>query len=212
MDGKNLVLLDNKCAMSPILGVVLMLLLTIVLAGITVSAVYSDEMLSSMKPTPVADIDVIYIEGGVPDKVSLKKNFICLQHMGGDSLELDSTMIIISGEGSSYTGVFGHGSKLYGNTVINYKNLMFDGKITKYASRNQNLLDGMWSAGENLILNGDDSINGTSASSVSVCTNGVTNTSNNYGLKENTMITIKIFDIQTQRLIAESECQVTLAE
>ena len=49
------------------MGVVLMVLLTIVLAGITVSAVYSDEMLSSMKPVHVADIDVNYVKGGVPD-------------------------------------------------------------------------------------------------------------------------------------------------
>lgn len=212
VDGKKFSIIHDKCGMSPIMGVVLMVLLAIVLAGITVSAVYSDEMLSSMKPAPVADIDVNYVKGGVPDGVRFEYNFICLQHMGGASLELDSTMIVISGEGSSYTGGFVHGSKLYGNTVINYENLMFDGKIKKYASRNQDLLDGMWSAGETIILNGDDSINGTSASSVSVCTNGITNTSNNYGLKENEVVSIKIFDKETQRIIAESECQVALAE
>ncbi|ETA67876.1 Protein of unknown function (DUF1628) [Methanolobus tindarius DSM 2278] len=213
MDRKNLVLLDNKCAMSPILGVVLMLLLTIVLAGITVSAVYSDEMLSSMKPTPVADIDVIYIEGGLPKYphyVKYEENFIYVRHMGGEPLSLDSTKIVINGMGSAYEGVVPHGTLHTGAIFISYDDLYFDGKDFDYSSNNQVLSDGLWSTGEELILNGQDGI--SSVSTVYVTINGVTNTSNNYGLKENTMITIKIFDIQTQRLIAESECQVTLAE
>jgi flagellin-like protein len=201
----------NEKGMSPILGVVLMLLLTIVLAGITVSAVYGDDLSTSLSSAPMAGIKA-ESEGSIGYHVGFDKNFIYLEHTGGEPLFTDSTKIVITGEGKSHTPNFVGGMNLFGDVFISYDNLLFNGKKSEYASRNPVLSDGVWSTGEGLVLNGEDSINGTSASSVSVSIDGNENTSKNYGLKENSMITIKVFDIKTQRLIAECECKVTPAE
>jgi hypothetical protein len=190
-----------------------MVFLTILLAGITVSAVYSDEMLTSLKSSPVVSVETVSVTGGLPkypNYVKYEENFIRMEHMGGDPLSVECTTIVISGKGSAYEGVVPHGTLHTGDILINYGNLQFDGKDSDYSSNNQVLSDGLWSTGEELVLNGQDGI--TTGSTVSVTINGITNTSNNYGLKENEVVSIKIFDKETQRIIAESECQVTLAE
>ena len=197
---------------SPVIGVIIMLFLTLLLAGITVSSVYGGDTALFLGQAPMASIEVNYVVGGVPNHVKYNENFLCLIHKGGDSLLTDSTMIIISGEGSSYEGVVPSGTRHYGDIFISYDNLLFEGKKTAYSSRNADISDGVWSAGEELILNGNDAINGSMYSTVSVNINGVTNTANHYGLKENSMVTVKIFDEQTQCIISESECLVVLAE
>lgn len=212
MQKRILVLWDSTRALSPVLGVVLMLLLTILLAGITVSAVYGDEIETSLSGAPMACIKVEHVEGGMPNPVRFNQNYLYLVHEGGDSLPVGSTQIVISGEGSSHTSNFIGGLNLYGDVLITYDNLLYDGKESAYASRNSVLSDGEWSAGEELILNGQDAISGGSSSSVFVTVDGFTGTSNNYGLKESKMITIKIFDSETQRLISECECKVVPAE
>nr|WP_280921203.1 type IV pilin N-terminal domain-containing protein [Methanolobus bombayensis] len=204
---------QHNCGISPVLGVIIMVLLTVILAGITVSAVYSDDMLASLKPTPVANIDVVSAEGGFPkypNYVKYEDNFVHMRHVAGEPLPLDSIKIEINGCGSAYEGVVPHGTLHTGDIHISYENLNFDGKDSDYSSNNQVLSDGMWSAGEELVLNGQDGI--SSSSTVSVTINGITNTSNNYGLKEEEIVSIKILDRKTKRIIAESECQVTLAE
>ncbi|WP_164997764.1 type IV pilin N-terminal domain-containing protein [Methanolobus psychrotolerans] len=204
---------SRREAMSPVLGAVLMLFLTILLAGITISSVYGGGLVSSLTKAPMALIEVEYVEGGVPNDVSYDKNFLYLVHKGGDPLLADSTRVIISGEGSGYTGVAAHrGSFLYGELFISYDDLTINGKDSPYASNNPDILDGVWSAGEKLVLNGHDSPDGNVPSSVHVAVNGMTNTSDNYGLKEDRWITIKVFDKETQRIISESECLVCLAE
>lgn len=202
---------DNT-AISPVIGALLLILLTILLAGITVSAVYGKDYSSSLKPAPMAVIEIESVVGGVPDKVQYKENFIVLVHKGGDSLQKDSTKIIITGEGSGYTGVFGSGKKRYGELSVLYENIEYGGKISQYKKRNGGLSDGLWSSGEKLVLNGYDGINGTTASSVLVSINGMSNTSNNYGLKENSVVTIKVFDRNTNKIIAEMKHKVTPAE
>ncbi|WP_406670785.1 type IV pilin N-terminal domain-containing protein [Methanolobus sp. ZRKC4] len=197
---------------SPVIGVILMLFLTILLAGITVSSVYGGDAALSLSKAPMALIEVEYVEGGVrnyPTYVQYKENFLYLEHMVGDPLQIGSTKIIISGEGSSYEGVVPHGTRHYGEVSINYASLLFEGKKSVYASRNPDISDGAWSAGEKLILNGDDAINGSIFSTVSVDINGVPNTANHYGLKEDSMVTIKIFDKESQCIISEFECVVT---
>lgn len=213
MQKRILVLWSNNRGVSPVIGVILMLFLTILLAAVTVSAVYSDGISTSLSSAPMATINTVGSEGSIGYHVSFDKNFIYLEHTGGDSLQAESTNIVISGDGSSYIGVVGHGgSTHYGDVLISYDNLLFDGKESVYSSRNSALSDGQWSAGEELILNGQDAISSGSASSVYVSIGGNADTSNNYGLKENSKVTIKIFDSQTQRLIAECECQVIPAE
>lgn len=203
-------------AVSPIIGAIMMLFLTILLAGITVSAVYGGDAALSLSQAPMALIEVEYVEGGVPNYpayIRYEENFIYLIHMGGDSLQADSTRIIISGEGSSYTGVPSHGGFLLnGELSIIYDDITISGKDSPYASNNPDLLDGVWSTGERLVLNGQDSPGGSASSSVHVEVNGMTNTSDNYGLKEDSMVTIKIFDKESQCIISEFESVVTPAD
>jgi flagellin-like protein len=211
MEKRIVILWGDIRGVSPVIGVILMVFLTILLAGVTVSAVYGDGISTSLSSAPM-----VYVkagsEGSTAYHVGLGKNFIFLEHAGGEPLSVDSTKIVIIGEGRSYTSNFIGGMNLYGDVLVSYDNLLFDGKESAYASRNSVLSDGLWSAGETLILNGHDSIDGTSASSVSVSINGITNTSNNYGLRENVEITIKILDLETQCVIAECECKVVPAE
>ncbi|MDY0385824.1 MAG: type IV pilin N-terminal domain-containing protein [Methanolobus sp.] len=202
-------------AVSPVIGVIMLLFLTILLAGITVSSVYSGDAVLSLSQAPMALIEVEYVEGGVrnyPAYVRYEENFIYLEHIGGDPLQADSTRIIISGEGSSYEGVVPHGTRHYGEVSIIYDSLLFEGKKSAYASRNPDISDGVWSAGEELILNGDDAINGSIFSTVSVGINDVANTANHYGLKEDSMVTIKVFDKESQCIISEFEYVVTPAD
>ena len=194
------------------IGAILLILLTILLAGVTVSVVYGKDYSTSLKPAPMAVIEIESMVGGVPDKVKYEDNYIVLVHKGGDPLQIGSTRIIITGEGSSYTGVVGSGKKRYGELSVIYEDLQYKGKILPYKKRNADLSDGAWSAGEELVLNGYDGINGTAASSVRVSINGMSNTSNNYGLKENSVITVKVFDRESNKIIAESKHKVTPAK
>jgi FlaG/FlaF family flagellin (archaellin) len=212
VDCKKFSIIHDKCGMSPIMGVVLMVLLTIVLAGITVSAVYSDDIANSLSSAPFASIEVIHVEGGMPHQIRFDQNYLYIVHKGGDPLPAASTKIVITGEGSGHTRNFIGGMDLYGDVLISYDNLLFDGKESAYKSKNTDLSDGMWSVGEELILNGQDAINGGPSSTVSLSVNGFTNTSKNYGLKSGSTVTVKVFDIKTQLLIAECECEVTPAE
>ena len=213
MAKQNNTIAENKSGTSPVIGIVLMTVLTILLAGVTVSAVYSDDMFASLKKGPIASIEAVSVVGGLPGYpgyVKYEDNSIFLRHMGGDPLSVESKRIVISGKGSAYEGVVPHGTLHSGDILISYDYLDFDGKDPGYSSSNQVLLDGMWSAGEELMLNGQDGTSG--ASTVSVTINEITDTSNNYGLKENSWITIKIFDKDTRRIVSESECLVILYE
>ena len=214
------ILKDNDNATSPVFGALLMILLTFILAVATVAAVYNDDAVerisNSLTKTPAAVIKIEGIVGGIqsePTTIRFIQNYITLMHKSGDSLVLDSTMILLSGEGSSYIGSVGHGGKIkYGDTTVRYTNLATNGKHSKYNTSNPAIDDNIWSAGEHLTLWGEDSINGTDASSVSVSVNGISNTSNNYGFKSGTTVTIKIFDKTTQRIIAEGTAIVKPAE
>ncbi|AFV24137.1 hypothetical protein Mpsy_1931 [Methanolobus psychrophilus R15] len=203
---------DNT-ALSPVIGIILLILLTVLLSGITISSVYGKDYSSSLKPAPMAVIEVESVVGGVPNKVQYKANYIVLVHKGGESLQAGSTKIIITGEGSSYTGVVAHGGiTQYGNLFILYDDLRYNNKKSRYASNNPDIADGVWSSGETLVVNGDDSPVGSAPSSVHVTIKGMTNTSDNYGLKQNSVITIKVFDRDTNKIIAEAKHKVTPAK
>lgn len=189
-----------------------MVFLTILLAGVIVSVVYGDNIETSLSGAPMASVKAAGSEGSIRYHAGFEKNFVYLEHTGGNPLSIASTKIVVTGEGNSYTRNCIGGGYLNGDIIISYDNLLFDGKESTYASRNSVLSDGVWSPGEELILNGKDRIDGTSASSVSVSINGNANTSNSYGLKEDSTVVIRVFDSKTQRLIAECECKVTPAE
>ena len=217
---RKLTLRDNDNAVSPVLGGVLILLLTFVLAVATVAAVYNDDAIerinNALTKTPVAVIGIEGIVGGIPKPAPYHDIDIKLRHKGGDSLALDSTFIILSGKGISQIGVFGFPGfkKEYGDITVKYTNLACDGKRQeKYIDTNTAALgDGLWSTGEQLIINGEDSSSGINASTVQVIVNGISSYYDNYGFYTGTTVTIKIFDKTTQRIIAEGTAIVKPAE
>ena len=208
---------NNNNATSPVFGAVLMILLTFVLAIATVTAVYDDGAIerisNSLTKTPAAVIDTKIIE---KYSSSYRDIDIKIWHKGGDSLILDSTFMILSGKGTSQIGVFGFPGfkKESGDITVKYTNLAYDGKRQeKYIDTNTPALDdGLWSTGEQLILNGRDSSSGINASTVIVTVNGISSDYDNYGFKSGTTVTIKIFDKTTQRIISEDTAIVKPAE
>ncbi len=203
----------DDAAVSPVIGAILLILLTVLFAGITASSVYGKDYASSIGPAPMAVIEIESVTGGVPNKVQYEENYIVLMHKGGDPLQTELTRIIVTGEGSSHTGIVGYGGKIqYGDLSIIYDDLTHKDKKTHFASNNVDTSDGVWSSGELLIINGDDSPVDGVPSSVHVTVKGMTNTSNNYGLKHNSIITVKVFDQNTNRIIAQIKHKVTPAE
>jgi len=201
-------IIKNNNAVAPVFGAVLLVILTVLLAGAVATTVVSTGSILSSSP-PVAMIEVNDAVGGVPNAVKYKENFVILEHKGGDSLDLDSTFVVLSGEGSSYVGQVGNGGfKVYGQLTAKYFDLTPEGSFFTYISNNPCIDDGLWSVGEILVLNGDDSINGTDASTVHVSVDGYFDTSNNYGFKEGRIVTVKIFDSLTDRVICEDVVNV----
>lgn len=208
---------DDDNATSPVFGAVLIVLLTFVLAVATVAAVYNDgaveRISNSLTKTPTAVIDTEIIEnyGSSYRDIDIK-----IWHKGGDSLTLDSTFIMLSGKGTSQIGIFGFPGfkKESGDITVKYTNLAYNGKRQeKYIDTNTAALDdGLWSTGEQLLLNGEDSSSGINASTVLVAVNGISSDYDNYGFDIGTTVTVKIFDKTTQRIIAEGTAIVKPAE
>jgi len=211
----------DENAVAPVIGAVLIILLTIMLAGVTVATLYSSDAVqrldNAFAETPRAVIEIEGIEGGLPNDVRYDENNIRLNHRNGDSLALDSTFLVISGNGSSYIGVVPTGWIVeYGDVVVKYVDLTPIGKAgkyyNKYTDRNPIIDDGLWSTGEQLILNGYDGDNTSADLSVFVTVNGLSNTANHYGFKAGSTVTVKIFDKRSGCIIAENTAIVQPVE
>ena len=204
---------NNDNAVSPILGSILIVFLTFVMAAAIVTAIYDNGAIENMftkAPTAVIEIEEIANYDSSYHDINIK-----LWHKGGDSLALDSTMIVLSGEGISYIGSVGYGGWFEsGDTNVKYTNLAYGGKRQgKYIDTNSAAFDdGLWSTGEQLILDGEDSSSGINASTVLVTVNGISSDYDNYGFDTGTTVTIKIFDKNTQHIIAEGTAVVKPAE
>lgn len=149
-----------------------------------------------MSPTAPVKIEIISFSGGdrYNDSVRFQDNILILKHVGGRSVQLENISVQISGAGNAYQGIPGsNGILVYGDISVFYENIGSRLKNKDFEKNNKETIqDGVWSAGEFLILTGNDSLN-TTASSVSVSVNGNSNTSNNYGLSSNKTIEIQIF-------------------
>lgn len=206
--------------LSPVVGSLLLLLITFALVG----AVASSVNLSggrNLQPL-VAKITLESCEGGLygvgptADRARCEENRIVLIHEGGDPLPLDSISIRISGYGNSFQGNISNGSgkKIEGNVQVLYMDLTKNGKNTTcYVVNNKATIeDGSWDVGERLVLCGQDSAVGTAESSVKVSVDGDDNTSDNYGFKAGTEINLKVIDHKGRNVIAERTAIVKLAE
>ncbi|HII00552.1 TPA: type IV pilin [Methanosarcinaceae archaeon] len=182
-----------------------------ILVGLAASSFFDNSRGGANFQSPVAKIDLEFYEGGLPwgpkdEKAKFKENFIVLEHNGGDSLPLKSTSIRISGYGNAFTGNIsdGSGTRLEGDTLVFYHDLSPEKKNTAYETRNEAVLkDGFWDVGERLVLCGDDSAIGTSDSSVKVSVGGVEDTSDNYGFKAGSEISLKVIDSEGRNVIAD---------
>lgn len=206
-------------AFTPVVGTILLLLITLALAGIIASTAFnfSDEKAGSQPQ--IARITLESCRGGLfgigpmAQRAALENNSIVLVHEGGSPLPLNSTSVRIYGYGNSYKGIPGHGgSPVIGNLSISYLNLGKTGKNPNYEIRNRALLkDSFWSAGEKLVLCGQDSPVSRIDSSVKVSVNGAGNTSDNYGFKAGSEINLKVIDAEGKTIIAEKTAFVKLA-
>ena len=203
-------------AITPIIGSLLSLLITVTLVS-AVAIVINSSGSDSFSQAHLAKITLESCEGGLSNSgpkaeiVTFKENKIILVHEGGASIPLDIVSIKISGYGNSYGAVFGQGF-LKGNVTVFYKDLSPEGKSPKYKVRNNAVLEnGLWETGEKLTLCGQDSSVRAIDSSVKVSVDGKDNTSDNYGFKAGSQITLKVIDSESRNVIAEQKAVVELA-
>ncbi len=198
-------------AVSPVVGSLLMLLILVVLASAVASNIISSYGSDASFRPPTAKITLESCEGGLfndgplNERATLENNTIVLLHEGGSSLPLDTVSIKISGYGNSYQGLAdGTGTKILGDIEIFYQDLSSTGKNSKYLTRNSEVLkDGFWNVGEKLILRGQDSSTSIN-STVKVSVNGNSNTTDNYGFKVGSEITLKVIDTKN-RILSEQK-------
>ncbi len=190
-------------------GTLLMLALTMLLIGVTVVSLAG--VPNPLEKGLTANLKIESIEGGVPNEVRYRENLITLAHKGGDPLPLENICTVISGQGSSYTGVVARGGKIInGDVQITYLDLCPAGKDPYYFKRNPCIEDSYWSAGEVIVLNGNDGLGYNST--VAVRVGGTTNTSNNFGLKKGAEVTVKIIEKPSNRLISDCNANVMAAK
>ena len=207
-------------AYTPVVGSLLLLLITFALVGVVASSAFNFSGDDAGFRPHMARITLESCEGGLfgtgpmTERATLEENRIVLVHEGGSSLPFDSISVRISGYGNSYQGIPGHGGAyLKGNLSISYLNMLPGEKNPKYIARNSAVLkDGFWDAGEKLILCGQDSSVNSIDSSVKVSVNGVGNTSDNYGFKAGSEITLKVIDNEGKNVLAEQTAVVKHSE
>lgn len=83
---------DNERGVSPVIGVILMVAITVILAAV-IGAFVLDLGSSVSNTAPQASISV--------DEVNANDNTIVLQHSGGDTIEWSDTEIIVENDASS---------------------------------------------------------------------------------------------------------------
>ena len=194
---------------SPVIGTLLMLIITMLLIGVT--AVSLGGIPNPLKKGLTANVEIEFVEGGVPNEIRYRENFITLAHKGGDPLPLENIQIVIVGQGSSYKGVVAHGGTIVnGDVQVIYQDICPAGKDSHYATRNPCIADGYWSAGEVIVLNGDDGFGHNSTVKVQV--GSTTNTSNNFGFQKGTKVNIKIIENPSHRLISSCNTNVMAAK
>ncbi|MFY1113101.1 MAG: type IV pilin [Methanosarcinaceae archaeon] len=200
-----------------VIGSLILLMILFILVGLAASSFFDSSRGGANFQSPVAKINIESCEGGLygvgptDERVTLGENQIILEHKGGDSLPLKTTSIRISGYGNSYRGVVGtEGSgRVEGDTIVHYDDLSSEGKNPDYMARNGAALeDGFWDVGERLILCGQDSAEGDSYSSVKVSVGGGKNTSDNYGFKAGSEISLKVIDSEGRNVIADRTAAV----
>ncbi|MCZ7398901.1 MAG: type IV pilin N-terminal domain-containing protein [Candidatus Methanoperedens sp.] len=139
-------------AVSPVIGVVLMVGMTVIMISAVAVSVFA---FSVPESAPHAKIVVVEARGDMDDSDGLHENKIVLKHKGGDALDENNTKIIITGKGCAYTGTM-ETSCFLGNMRATYSDLAGENYILEYDGE---IVEGTsWDAGETITLYGSDGI------------------------------------------------------
>lgn len=220
----------NEEALSPVIGTTLMVGMTVAMVAAVAIAVSGFALPDSAPQAKQAKIVIVEAKGGLrydTPPVNFNENWITLYHKGGDHLNTSKTKIQIKGYGETQDNTYGTlGTNAKGNILVEYTDLEYFGKLEAkpnkntdpyspeyhgYEFHNPYLYDGFWSAGERLILNGQDSINSGDSSTVKVYMEGVAKTSNNWRFSTTGQVTITVMDTATNQVIATSKTTVKQA-
>jgi FlaG/FlaF family flagellin (archaellin) len=183
---------ECKEAVSPVIGVTLMVGLTVIMSSAVAVSVFTFTIPES---APHAKIVVVEANG---DMGTLYKNTIFLKHKGGDALHENDTKIIITGKGCAYIGTMGS-SCILGDMRATYENLNGDNYFESY----DELIEGTsWDAGETITLYGSD---GRDLDFLGDRHNTV---DSKWKLKAGSTVSITIIDTTTNEVIAVSQATV----
>ena len=186
---------ESDDAVSPIIGVTLMVGLTVIMSSVVAVSVFTFTLPES---APQAKIVVVEAKGGMHPSVTLNNNAIVLRHKGGDELSENNSKIIIKGRGYAYTGSYTGGANppVQEITVV-YSNL----KGSHYDDNDPNtqediVIGGTWSAGEIATLRGRDGQDPSNSCE------------QKYWLETGSTVSVTIIDTNTNEVIAVSHATV----
>lgn len=202
------------------IGTIFLLLIVVVFAAAVAAGAFGvcgSLVAGNLEPIG-ACIEIELVEGGFTnfghndERARFDENQIILVHGGGTSLSFESTSIKINGYGNSYSGNVSEGDQaIKGNTFVTYADLTPTGKNEIYWNSNQQMLeDGVWTAGERLVLNGENSPEGDAYTSVHVKVNETEDTSDNYAFKAGSEITITLVDRDRRVMLAKEKAIVDI--
>lgn len=186
-------------AVSPLIGVVLMVGLTVSMVSVIAVSVLA--AFTPIENPPQAKIVVVVADGDLNKQ--LFKNFIILKHKGGDALINNNTKIIFTGKGYAYAEGADPFPLPAWNIRVTYrditgKNYYHDGSDF----RSKQIVSGTsWDAGESIELYGRDGIN------IGDINQGNT-VDNKWKFEAGSTVSVTVIDIPTNRIIATSSITV----
>lgn len=184
-------------AVSPVIGVVLMVGLTVIMISAVAVSVLAFTLPES---APQAKIVVVEAKGNI---TVLYKNHIILRHKGGDALFENDTSIIIRGRGYAYTGTDTGPLK---DIRVTYRDLTGNNYGGLGGINLGEIVEGTsWDAGETITLYGKD---GTYMGTASPQNNTV---DYKWKLHAGSTVVITVIDIPSNQVIANSRAIVKQA-
>lgn len=191
---------ENKDAVSPAVGVVLLVGLTVIMISTIAVSVFA---FSIPESAPQAKIVVVEAKGGNM-AASLYNNTIVLKHKGGDALNENHTEIIVTGKGCAYTG--DRSLCHLGDMRVTYRDL----SGSNYGGSGGNNLgeiveSNIWGAGETVTLYGSD------GRYMGTASNQNNTVDSKWKLQKDSTVLVTIIDTTTNEVIAVSQAKVKKA-
>lgn len=179
----------DEYAVSPVVGVVLMVGLTVIMISAVAVSVFA---FSIPESAPHANIVVVEARGDIGTE-SLYNNTIVLKHKGGDALNENNTKIIITGKGYAYTGTDPEYHSAQDMRVV-YYDLTGDNDLLGV---NEKIVEGTsWDAGEQIELYGRDGYKAENT------------VDSKWKLDDGSTVSVTIIDTVTNQVIATSRVTV----